>query len=278
MKQRRLFYILFFCLAVFIIGGLHFVNSHSLKSIGIKDERYRAMDLRQFDFTTMTELAYSGVDATDCMLISLYYDLPFKENVRWDNSDLVKYRNQMMTYYEDYQQMKSYLQKIVEDMKYFPVAHSTLQSDFVEFENSWGYERLYGGKRFHEGCDMMATKNVRGVYPIVSVSDGVVEKLGWLEKGGYRVGIRSNNGIYYYYAHLAEYAAIKEGDVIRAGDVIGFMGDTGYSTVEGTVGNFDVHLHFGIYIDDSEGEEISINPYYFLRFLLNKVLYFEYVL
>ena len=52
----------------------------------------------------------------------------------------------------------------------------------------------------------MAEKNERGWYSVISVSDGVVEKIGWLPQGGYRIGIRSANGVYFYYAHLAEYA------------------------------------------------------------------------
>lgn len=43
----------------------------------------------------------------------------------------------------------------------------------------------------------MAENNVSGYYPIVSVSDGTVENIGWLEKGGYRVGIRSSQGGYF---------------------------------------------------------------------------------
>ena len=43
--------------------------------------------------------------------------------------------------------------------------------------------------------------------------------------------------------NLSSYAGIKEGDPISAGDVIGFMGDTGYSKREGTTGKFPVHLH-----------------------------------
>ena len=37
-------------------------------------------------------------------------------------------------------------------------------------------ERTYGGKRGHEGCDIMASYNHRGVYPVVSVCDGTLEK------------------------------------------------------------------------------------------------------
>ena len=49
--------------------------------------------------------------------------------------------------------------------------------------NSWMKDRSYGGARGHEGTDLMASVNKRGLYPIVSMTDGVVTNLGWLEKG-----------------------------------------------------------------------------------------------
>jgi murein DD-endopeptidase MepM/ murein hydrolase activator NlpD len=132
----------------------------------------------------------------------------------------------------------------------------------VAFEDSWMQSRTFGGSRGHEGCDIMASINQRGYYPIVSVSDGTVEKIGWLTQGGYRIGIRSKHGAFFYYAHLYDYARdFKEGDSVVAGELIGFMGDSGYSNIEGTVGNFDVHLHFGIYLNDASGKEFSVNSY-----------------
>ncbi len=111
----------------------------------------------------------------------------------------------------------------------------------------------------------MADYNVRGYYPVVSISDGIVEKIGWLELGGYRLGIRCKSGGYFYYAHLYDYAeGINEGSQVKAGQLIGYMGDSGYSKVEGTVGNFDVHLHLGIYVM-YEGEELSVNPFHLLK-------------
>ncbi len=44
-------------------------------------------------------------------------------------------------------------------------------------------------KRGHEGIDIMALKNQRGLYPVLSMTDGVITNLGWLEQGGYRIGI-----------------------------------------------------------------------------------------
>lgn len=52
-------------------------------------------------------------------------------------------------------------QAIWDDVKYFPVPESTTDEDAtVVFENGWMKERNYGGKRGHEGCDLMAKKDV----------------------------------------------------------------------------------------------------------------------
>jgi murein DD-endopeptidase MepM/ murein hydrolase activator NlpD len=156
---------------------------------------------------------------------------------------------------------------IWDDLQYFPVPEPSNQTDMeVTFEDSWMFERNYGGKRGHEGTDIMASTNERGVYPIVSMTDGTVLHKGWLEQGGYRLGITAPGGAYFYYAHLDSYADLEEGDTVKAGDLLGFMGDTGYSDVEGTTGNFPVHLHVGIYLV-LEDKEISVNPYYPLRYL-----------
>lgn len=127
------------------------------------------------------------------------------------------------------------------------------------------FERTYGGQRGHEGTDLMPPENIAGYYPVVSMTDGVVEKIGWLPKGGWRIGIRSPSGGYFYYAHLDSYSrSYGVGDRISAGEVLGTMGDTGYGE-EGTRGKFAVHLHLGIYIHTEEYEELSVNPYWVLR-------------
>ena len=161
-----------------------------------------------------------------------------------------------------------YTKAIWNDLEYFPVPMSTTDDSLnVTFTNSWMSERTYGGKRGHEGCDLMASKNVAGLYPIISMTDGIVRNKGWLEKGGYRIGIEAPSGAYFYYAHLDSYAALEIGDKVNAGDLLGFMGDTGYGE-EGTTGKFPVHLHVGIYI--YPGEETSVNPYWILRYLENR--------
>ena len=171
---------------------------------------------------------------------------------------------------------------LLADIKYFPVPRSNKRKEWVNYVNSWNYERTYKGNRTHEGTDVMGDINKDGIYPVVSVSDGYVSNIGWLELGGWRIGITSPSGIYYYYAHLDSYAKeYKEGDVIRAGDIIGYMGSTGYSKVEGTKNKFPVHLHFGIYITPdpdiaADYEEIALNPYNILKINENNTLIYSY--
>lgn len=157
---------------------------------------------------------------------------------------------------------------LMNEKKYFPVPAAYMS--LIAYEDSWGGERTYGGNRRHEGCDIMSLHNIRGEIPVVSMTDGSVENIGWLKLGGYRIGIRSNAGIYYYYAHLDHFAdGIKKGDAIKAGQLIGFMGDTGYSEIEGTTGKFDVHLHLGIYVSGKDKEDVSVNPYWIMKTLQN---------
>lgn len=161
-------------------------------------------------------------------------------------------------------------QAVWDDLEYFPVAESTDNRRYsVSFENSWMFERTYQGERGHEGTDIMPSVNERGVFPVVSMTDGIVENKGWLELGGYRLGIRSPHGAYFYYAHLDSYGNIQVGDEVKAGDFLGFMGDTGYSKTEGTTGKFPVHLHMGIYLYE-EGKEVSVNPYPALMYVKDR--------
>lgn len=273
--------ILFFCVFLCVILSDFIENrltQHRMKELSITDETFREMDLSDIDVDwALTDAGEMyEMEPYELILTAIYYDLDLREGITWDKSYIWKQRNRLIQKYDDFADLTGIVKNLLTEMEYFPVPQSTGNMPYVEFENSWKYERTYGGKRFHEGCDIMALKNVRGVYPVVSVCDGTVEKMGWLEKGGYRVGIRSDSGIYYYYAHLSEYSGIQEGDRVSAGELLGFMGDTGYSTVEGTTGMFDVHLHFGIYVNDRYGNEISLNPYYFLRRIDKNVLYFEY--
>ena len=139
--------------------------------------------------------------------------------------------------------------------------------------DDFGASRSFGFKRRHLGNDMMGSLGT----PIVAVEGGIVEALGWNRYGGWRIGIRSFDGKrYYYYAHLKKDTPfaenLAEGDIVQAGDLIGYMGRTGYSDKENTNNIETVHLHFGIQLvfDESQKEcnsEIWIDAYNIVRLL-----------
>lgn len=126
--------------------------------------------------------------------------------------------------------------------------------------DDFGVGRSFGFKRKHLGHDMMGALGT----PVVAVEGGIVEALGWNRYGGWRIGIRSFDGKrYYYYAHLQKdrpfAPGIAEGNMVQAGDLIGFMGRTGYSDKENVNNIETVHLHFGMQLifDESQKECLS---------------------
>ncbi len=139
--------------------------------------------------------------------------------------------------------------------------------------DDFGASRSFGFRRKHLGNDLMGSLGT----PIVAVEGGVVEAMGWNRYGGWRIGIRSfDSKRYYYYAHLQKdhpfAEGLQEGDVVQAGQLIGFMGRTGYSDKENVNNIETVHLHFGMELvfDESQKEcnsEIWINVYDIVRLL-----------
>lgn len=139
---------------------------------------------------------------------------------------------------------------------FLPIAKNYGFSHYDDFGNS----RSYGYKRVHLGNDLMGSIGT----PIIAVESGVIEACGWNQYGGWRIGIRSfDKKRYYYYAHLRKnhpYAKdICEGKVVKAGEVIGYLGMTGYSTKENT-NNINIpHLHFGMQIIFDESQKDGVN-------------------
>lgn len=152
---------------------------------------------------------------------------------------------------------------------YSPIAYGFSYSHYDDFGNS----RDYGYKRKHLGNDLLGSIGT----PIIAVESGVVEAAGWNQYGGWRIGIRSlDQKRYYYYAHLRKdhpfHPAVKEGETVQAGDIIGYLGMTGYSVKENVNGMTKPHLHFGMQLifDESQKEgnnEIWIDVYQIVKLL-----------
>ena len=107
----------------------------------------------------------------------------------------------------------------------------------------WGMERD-GGKRTHEGIDIFAKKGT----PVIAVADGTISRTGNHGIGGKQVWQRVS-GYSLYYAHLDSVVA-QSGRTVKAGDTLGFVGNTGNAKFT------PPHLHFGIY----KGYSGAVNP------------------
>lgn len=290
MDRKKLIYLVILCFAAWSVAMLQW---HVLKDERYKEaenkEQYEIVETENFrklcigqDWLEEIEV-FAKANGLDAIEVLTYYML---------ENDFVLEDGEAKLY-----NVASYLQKVAKlkenkaeafksvyeayaavlgNIEYFPIPESSTEHSIdISFSDGWGNERCYEDEiHFHEGTDIMTTHS-RGYVPVVSMTDGVVENVGWLELGGYRIGIRSENGGYFYYAHLYKYSKKFEvGDNVKAGELIGFMGDSGYGKSEGTVGKFDVHLHLGIYIKTKNYEEISVNPYAVLLYLKEKrVLY-----
>lgn len=139
---------------------------------------------------------------------------------------------------------------------YSPIAKTFPYSCYDDF----GAVRTYGYTRPHLGHDMMAAVGT----PVIAVESGTIEVMGWNQYGGWRIGIRSEDKQrYWYYAHLRQnrpFAEIlHEGDKVNAGDVIGYVGRTGYSATENTNNIDEYHLHIGLELIFDESQKESNN-------------------
>jgi peptidoglycan LD-endopeptidase LytH len=113
-------------------------------------------------------------------------------------------------------------------------------------DDSWHAPRD-GGARVHKGIDIFAPKGTE----VVAVVDGVISYIGDQKLGGHCIWLTTENGASFYYAHLDRWAAgLYEGMEVQAGDLVGYVGNTGNAKYTPS------HLHFGI----NENDEM-VNPY-----------------
>lgn len=152
----------------------------------------------------------------------------------------------------------------------FPLAAGHWYNHYDDFGNA----RSYGFRRLHLGHDIMGSIGT----PIVAIEGGTVTECGWNRYGGWRIGIRSDNTLrYWYYAHLRKdkpFAPdMQVGKRVAAGDVIGFLGVTGYSERENVnLKSCAPHLHLGLQLifspeQEKGAKEIWVDLYALTRFI-----------
>ncbi len=206
------------------------------------------------------------------------------------NEKSVKYIEEAAKQLSEKETTEEALREKYQHFSYYHEAYSAVLGGMLgEYEikdDSGSYQKKYGLKAYSPiaagfayqdyddfGVDMMGLVGT----PIIAVESGYVEALGWNRYGGWRIGIRSfDKKRYYYYAHLRQnrpYAeGLKEGDYVTAGDVIGYMGHTGYSDKENVNNIKTVHLHVGLQLifDESQKDgnnEIWVDFYQLAGFL-----------
>lgn len=120
----------------------------------------------------------------------------------------------------------------------------------AHFIDSWGFPRMAGTAKahWHEGIDIMAPVGRE----LVATEPGTIFKVGTVGLGGLRLWLRGDSGTEYYYAHLSAVAPGIADDVrVAAGDVVGFVGDSGNAS------GGPAHLHFEIH----PGGGAAVNPF-----------------
>jgi murein DD-endopeptidase MepM/ murein hydrolase activator NlpD len=122
------------------------------------------------------------------------------------------------------------------------------------------FDELRGGTRRHEAIDILAPRNT----PVFAVENGKIARLFLSDAGGITIYQFDPSETYvYYYAHLERYAeGLKEGDTVRRGQVIGYVGTTGNAPRD------TPHLHFAIFRMTDEKrwwQGTAIDPYSVLR-------------
>ena len=157
----------------------------------------------------------------------------------------------------------SYRAPVRVDGEVFPIARADWYS-VIGFKRDWHAPRmrLVGGRwqqvGVHEGNDIFAEPGT----PIRAIHPGRVENMGWTFYSGWRVGIRGDDGRYWFYAHMRRFApGLAEGRRVAAGETIGEVGNTGYGADPGHFDEFTYHLHVGI----QEANGAWVDPYPLLR-------------
>lgn len=145
----------------------------------------------------------------------------------------------------------------------FPIGRVPINSGFGQ-----RYHPLTGQLHLHTGIDYRAPAGT----PIQAAGDGVIEFTGFSDGYGRHVRIRHKRGYQTLYAHMSKFAGLVAGDSVNAGDIIGYVGDTGSAT--------GAHLHYEIrrnhrYVNPMtlelpSGRNLATEPEEFAAFLKQK--------
>jgi murein DD-endopeptidase MepM/ murein hydrolase activator NlpD len=126
------------------------------------------------------------------------------------------------------------------------------------FGDTFGAPRGDIASGWHHGEDIFAQLGT----PLLAVADGTVFSVGWNDLGGYRLWLRDHAGNEFYYAHLSAYSPFAvNGRQVKAGTVLGFMGNTGDAVSTPYHLHFEIHPVGLLYL----GYDGAVRPYPYLQ-------------
>ena len=137
-----------------------------------------------------------------------------------------------------------------------PAERLRVPIDGVEIESFKGGFVERRGSRPHEAVDILSPRNT----PILAVDNGTIAKLFDSKAGGHTIYQFDATGrVAYYYAHLETYAeGLHDGQVVKQGDVLGYVGTSGNAPPN------TPHLHFAVFELDDTGrwwKGKALDPY-----------------
>jgi murein DD-endopeptidase MepM/ murein hydrolase activator NlpD len=116
----------------------------------------------------------------------------------------------------------------------------------VSYGDTFGAERGDIASGWHHGDDIFGQLG----QPLLAVADGQLFSVGWNEIGGNRLWLRDRQGNQFYYAHLSAFSTLAvDGAHVKAGDVIGFMGNSGDAQTTPYHLHFEIHPVSLLYLD-----------------------------
>lgn len=127
--------------------------------------------------------------------------------------------------------------------------------------DSFGFPRMPGtpDEHWHEGIDLFAPAGT----PLLAAERGIVIRIGTGRLGGLTFWLRGESGADWYYAHLLSYAPdLQQGDLVEAGQVLGFVGNTGNAATTPS------HVHLELH----PGGGDPVNPYPLLKVVSDRDL------
>jgi murein DD-endopeptidase MepM/ murein hydrolase activator NlpD len=125
------------------------------------------------------------------------------------------------------------------------------------FGDTFGAPRPWIASGWHHGEDLFAQLGT----PLLAVADGTIFSVGWNDLGGYRLWLRDREGNEFYYAHLSAFSPYAvNGRQVKAGTVVGFMGNSGDAETTPYHVHFEIHPVGMLYL----GYDGAVSPYRYL--------------